>query len=107
VTAPSAMIKDMKSMPWSLALVVTVTVLVIGTLAILDKDVNVVMNAILFLLMALGYAELREVRSNTNGTNTKLMEDNTKLKEELYETRIRQLQDPQSPTHLTSRDHAP
>lgn len=76
-------------MPWPLALVVTVTVLVIGVLAILDKDVNVVMNAILFLLMALGYAELREVKSNTNGTNTKLMEDNSKLKEELYETRMR------------------
>lgn len=87
MTAPSAMIKDMKTMPWPLALVVTVSILVIGTLAILDKDVNVVMNAILLLLMALGYAELREVKSNTNGTNTKLMEDNSKLKEELFETR--------------------
>jgi hypothetical protein len=87
VTAPSVMIEDMKTMPWPLALVVTVSILVIGTLAILDKDVNVVMNAILLLLMALGYAELREVKSNTNGTNTKLMEDNTKLKEELFETR--------------------
>jgi hypothetical protein len=89
------MIKDMKTMPWPLALVVTVSILVVGTLAILDKDVNVVMNAILLLLMALGYAELREVKSNTNGTNTKLMEDNSKLKEELFETR--RSQDPPPP----------
>lgn len=94
--APSpVMISDMKTMPWTLALVVTVSILVIGTLAILDKDINVVMNAILLLLMALGYAELREVKSNTNGTNTKLMEDNAKLKEELFETRSRdRTQDP-------------
>lgn len=76
------MIDDMKSMPWPLALVVTVTVLVIGVLAVLDKDVNVVMNAILFLLMALGYAELREVKSNTNGTNTKLMEELSQTRRE-------------------------
>lgn len=69
------MIKDMKSMPWPLALVVTVTILVIGGLAMADKDINVVMNAILFLLMALGYAELREVKTNTNGNNTKLLEE--------------------------------
>lgn len=91
------MISDMKTMPWTLALVVTVSILVIGTLAILDKDVNVVMNAILLLLMALGYAELREVKSNTNGTNTKLMEDNSKLKEELYETRRTQETPPLPP----------
>lgn len=80
MSAPPVMIEDMKSMPWSLALVVTVTVLVIGVLAVLDKDVNVVMNAILFLLMALGYAELREVKSNTNGTNTKLMQELTETR---------------------------
>lgn len=80
MSAPSVMIEDMKSMPWPLALVVTVTVLVIGVLAVLDKDVNVVMNAILFLLMALGYAELREVKSNTNGTNTKLMQELTETR---------------------------
>lgn len=84
--APPVMIEDMKSMPWPLALVVTVTVLVIGVLAVLDKDVNVVMNAILFLLMALGYAELREVKSNTNGTNTKLMEE---LSETRRDSRMR------------------
>lgn len=96
MSAPQpVMISDMKTMPWTLALVVTVSILVIGTLAILDKDINVVMNAILLLLMALGYAELREVKSNTNGTNTKLMEDNAKLKEELFETRSRdRAQDP-------------
>ena len=80
-------------MPWSLAMVVTVTILVIGTLAILDKDINVVMNAILFLLMALGYAELREVKSNTNGNNTKLLEelaeyrrDNSRMTERAFES---------------------
>lgn len=101
--ASPVMIDDMKSMPWSLALVVTVTVLVIGVLAILDKDVNVVMNAILFLLMALGYAELREVRSNTNGTNTKLMQE---LTETRRDSRMRERDRGQDPHPPDDHDHA-
>jgi len=75
VTAPSAMIKDMKSMPWPVALVVSITIVVVGVLAMFDKDVQVVMNAVILLLMALGYAELREVRSQTNGTTNKQNEE--------------------------------
>lgn len=63
----SAKIKDMKTMPWPMALVVCITIVTIGVLAVFDKDVNTVVNAILFLLMALGYAELREIKSQTNG----------------------------------------
>lgn len=75
MTAPSAMIKDMKSMPWPVALVVSITILVVGVLAMFDKDVQVVMNAVILLLMALGYAELREVRSQTNGNTNKQNEE--------------------------------
>lgn len=106
MSAPPVMIDDMKSMPWPLALVVTVTVLVIGVLAVLDKDVNVVMNAILFLLMALGYAELREVKSNTNGTNTKLMQE---LTETRRDSRMREWSHENPPPHPpdSPHDHAP
>lgn len=91
-------------MPWPLALVVTVTILVIGVLAVLDKDVNVVMNAILFLLMALGYAELREVKSNTNGTNTKLMQELTATRSQMWE-RAHETPPPQPPD--SPHDNAP
>lgn len=63
----SVKIKDMKNMPWPLAMVVTVTILVIGVLAAMDKDFSAVVTAILLLLGALGYAELREIKNQTNG----------------------------------------
>lgn len=71
----SGKIEDMKSMPWPLALVVTTAIIVIGALAMFNRDVNAVSNAILMLLVALGYAELREIKSNTNGNNTKMLDE--------------------------------
>jgi hypothetical protein len=65
----------MKSMSWPMAAIVIASVLVVGGLALFDKDVNAALNAIIFLLMALGYAELREIKSNTNGSNAKLIEE--------------------------------
>ena len=71
----SGKIEDMKSMGWPMATVVAAAVLVMGALALFDKDIDRALNAIIFLLMALGYAELREIKSNTNGVNTKLLEE--------------------------------
>lgn len=71
----SGKIEVMRSMPWPVAIVTATAILVIGALALFERDVSAVSNAILMLLVALGYAELREIKSNTNGTNTKMMEE--------------------------------
>lgn len=63
----SAKIQDMKNMPWPMAFVIGTAILVIGVLAALEKDFNGVVSAILLLLVALGYAELREIKNQTNG----------------------------------------
>lgn len=74
-------IEVMKTMPWPMALVVSVAITVIGILSYQDKDINVVVNAVLLLLMALGYAELREVKTNTNGGTARLQDQNERLQE--------------------------
>lgn len=71
----SAKIEDMKNLSWPMSLVLSLVVVVIGVLAFVGKDVRTVSDAILFILVALGYAELREIKSNTNGNNTKLLEE--------------------------------
>jgi ABC-type transport system involved in cytochrome bd biosynthesis fused ATPase/permease subunit len=83
----SGKIEDMKTMPWPIALVVSVAIVVIGVLSAMDKDPVTVVGAIVLLLGAFGYAELREIKSNTNGTQTKLIEQNTALLAELAEYR--------------------
>ena len=65
----SAKIDDMK-ISWPLAMVTTVAITVMGVLAMFDKDVNAFIGAILLLLGALGVAELREIKNQTNGINT-------------------------------------
>lgn len=55
---------------------VSIAMLVIGTTAVLDRDVASVSAAIMTLLIALGLAELREIKTNTNGNNTVLLEQN-------------------------------
>jgi hypothetical protein len=62
-------------------------ILVIGTVAILDRDVAAVSSAILTVLVALGLAELREIKSQTNGNNNTLMEQNRVLMQELAQYR--------------------
>lgn len=74
-------------MSWPLAAMVIVVVLVIGVVALLDRDINAVSNTILMLLVALGLAELREIKSNTNGSNDSLMRQNQKLMDELAQYR--------------------
>jgi hypothetical protein len=77
----------MKNLSWPLALMVTVAMLVIGAVAILQRDVAAVSSAILTILVALGLAELREIKSSTNGSNDRLMQQNKALMEELSEYR--------------------
>lgn len=62
-------------------------ILVIGTVAVLDRDVAAVSSAILTVLVALGLAELREIKSQTNGNNNTLMEQNRALMLELAQYR--------------------
>lgn len=70
MSALSAKIEDMKSMTMPMALVVSAAITVIGVLAFAGKDFRAVSDAILFILVALGYAELREIKTQTNGSNT-------------------------------------
>lgn len=74
-------------MTWPLASVVIAVVVVIGGVALFDKNIVAVSNTLLILLMALGLAELREIKSNTNGNQSTLMEQNKKLMDELGEYR--------------------
>lgn len=81
MTVMSAKIEDMKSLPWPLAAVAMTAMVVILVLALNDKDVSATANIILLVLMALGIAELREIKSNTNGTNNRLMDNNERLQD--------------------------
>lgn len=91
------MIQDMKSMPWPVALVVSVTIIGVVVLAMFDKDINLVMNAVLLLLMALGYAELREVKSATNGRDSKQMEELAAYRRVMTDLTNRALESPALP----------
>jgi hypothetical protein len=75
MSALSAKIEDMKNLSWQMTVVLGLVVLVIGVLAFAEKDVRTVSDAILFIMVAMGYAELREIKSQTNGNQTKLMEE--------------------------------
>ena len=74
-------------MNWPLAAIVIALVLVIGAVALFKGDVNAVSTSILTVLIALGLAELREIKSNTNGNNQTLMDQNKALMDELGEYR--------------------
>lgn len=76
----SGKIEDMKAMSWPLAMVVTTAIIVIGLLGLFQRDVAAVSAAIMTLLLALGFAELREIKTNTNGTNAKMMEELTEYR---------------------------
>lgn len=76
----SGKIEDMKAMSWPLAMVVTAAITVIGLLGLFQRDVAAASAAIMTLLLALGFAELREIKTNTNGTNAKMMEELTEYR---------------------------
>lgn len=77
----------MRNVSWPLALMVTVAILVIGATALLDRDVAGVSAAITTVLIALGLAELREIKTSTNGNTSALMEQNKALMQELAQYR--------------------
>ena len=74
-------------MTWPLAIMVSVAMLVIGVTVVMDKDVSHVTEAIITILIALGLAELREIKSQTNGNQNTLMEQNKALMNELAQYR--------------------
>lgn len=74
-------------MSWPLAVMVSVAMLVIGAAALLDRDVAGVSAAITTILIALGLAELREIKTQTNGNSTNLMEQNKVLMDQLAQYR--------------------
>lgn len=74
-------------MSWPLAIMVSVAILVIGATALLDRDIAGVSAAITTILIALGLAELREIKTSTNGNTSALMEQNKALMAELAQYR--------------------
>lgn len=72
-------------MGWPLALMVTVAMIVIGVVAVLERDVTAVSSAILTVLVALGIAELREIRTISNGNTLTLQEHNKDLSANVQE----------------------
>jgi hypothetical protein len=83
----SGKIDVVKTMPWPVALVISVAIIVIGVISAIGRDVTPVLGAILLLMGGLGYAELREIKSNTNGTNNRMMDANNRMMDELAEYR--------------------
>lgn len=74
-------------MSWPLAVMVSIAMLVIGATALLNRDVAAVSAAITTVLIALGLAELREIKASTNGNQSALMAQNRALMEELGQYR--------------------
>jgi len=66
---------------------VTVAMLVIGATALFDRDVAAVSGAIITVLLALGIAELREIKAQTNGNQDALMQQNRALMSEIAQYR--------------------
>lgn len=77
----------MRNVNWPLAAIVISLIGVIGAVALVKGDVNAVSTAIITVLIALGLAELREIKSQTNGNNQTLMDQNKALMDELSEYR--------------------
>lgn len=87
MTVMSGKIDLMKSMSYPVAILLSVVTIVLGVLIFEGKDPNALVWPVILLAAALGYAELREIKGNTNGTNKSLMEQNAALMSELAEYR--------------------
>lgn len=76
-------------MSWPLASMALGAMVAIAAIAIWGdgNDLNGAVSAILVLLMALGLGDLREIKTNTNGSNNTLLEQNKALMNELAEYR--------------------
>ena len=62
-------------MPWPTAIVVSVALVVIGALSVIGSDTSDLMLIVVSVLGGMGVSELRAVKDNTNGSNTRLMEE--------------------------------
>lgn len=65
----------MKDISLPMAIMISVAMIVIGTVAIMDRDIQAVGNVILMLLVALGIGELREIKGNTDGNMKRLLDE--------------------------------
>lgn len=83
----SGKIDLMKTMSWPMAFLIAVVSIVLCVLILAGKDPNTLIWPIILLAGALGYAELREIKGNTNGTNKNLIDQNAALMAELAEYR--------------------
>lgn len=62
-------------MSWPTAIVVTVALVVMGVLAIFGVDTSNLTWVLLSVLGGLGVGELKAIKEQTNGSNTKLLEE--------------------------------
>ena len=65
----------MKDISLPVAIMVSVAMIVIGVVAVMDRDIQTVGNVILMLLVALGIGELREIKGQTNGNMKRLLDE--------------------------------
>jgi hypothetical protein len=64
-----------KIMSWPTAVVVSVALLVMGTLTLLEADTSDLMLILLSLLGGMGAEQLRGLRENTNGTQAAILRE--------------------------------
>jgi len=81
-------------MPWPTAIVVSVALLVIGTLSVLGADTSDLMLIVVSVLGGMGVSELKAVKDNTNGNNTRLMDELTATRQALAQAPAPPAQDP-------------
>lgn len=74
MTGLSGKIEDMK-MTWPLASVVIVALLVVGIIQWKGGQTSDVLTIVSVVMNAIMFAELREVKANTNGNVTRLMDE--------------------------------
>lgn len=65
----------MKDISLPMAIMISVAMIVIGIVAVMDRDIQAVGNVILMLLVALGIGELREIKGQTNGNMKRLLDE--------------------------------
>lgn len=65
----------MKDISLPMAIMISVAMIVVGVVAVMDRDIQAVGNVILMLLVALGIGELREIKGQTNGNMKRLLDE--------------------------------
>lgn len=81
--------QNMRAVSWQMTIIICVVVGGVVATGILEKDITSVGAIILTLLIALGVAELKEIKTNTNGASIAKDEHIQRLNEELTQYRLR------------------